>query len=157
MIASAPKPVISSSSALPSHRYHTEPRALRTHEVEQMVAAYGRCAEVAAQAGIDGIEFTAAHGYLGQQFFDPHMNQRNDRYAEGERFVLEVIDAIRSAAPDLALGVRLSADSPVARRSRRAWPVAWTTSMWRWATRRPLTAARASCRPRRRPATRSPG
>ena len=43
VIAAAPRPVVVSSSALPSHRYHTEPRALRTDEVEDIVAAYGRC------------------------------------------------------------------------------------------------------------------
>ncbi len=81
MLASAPKPVVVSSSALPSHRYHTEPRALRTDEVEDMIAAYGRCSALAAEAGLDGIEVTFAHGYLGEQFFDPTWNDRADATA----------------------------------------------------------------------------
>ena len=71
-------------------------------------------------------------------------------------FVTEVLGAVRAAAPGLALGVRLSADSPAARaiapRSRR-WS---TTSTSRSATRRPSTAAPASPRRRRPRATRSP-
>jgi len=115
VIASAPRPVVVSASALPSHRYHTEPRALRTGEVEEIVAAYARCAAIAADAGLDGIEVTAAHGYLAEQFFSPEWNLREDRYGEPARFATEVLEAVRAAAPALALGVRLSADSAAAR------------------------------------------
>ena len=111
LLASAPRPVAVSSSALPSHRYHSEPRALRTAEVEETVRAYGRCAALAAEAGLDGIEVTAAHGYLAEQFFNPAWNLRTDRYGEASRFITEVLAAVREAAPGLALGVRLSADS----------------------------------------------
>jgi 2,4-dienoyl-CoA reductase-like NADH-dependent reductase (Old Yellow Enzyme family)/thioredoxin reductase len=114
-IASAPRAPAVSSSALPSARYHTEPRALRTEEVQELIASYGRCAEIAAAAGLDGIEVTAAHGYLGEQFFRPEYNLRTDRYAEPARFVTEALEAVRAAAPGLALGVRLSADSAAAR------------------------------------------
>ena len=114
LFASAPRPVAVSSSALPSHRYHSEPRALRTSEVEETIRAYGRCARLAAEAGLDGIEITAAHGYLAEQFFNADWNRRDDRYREGSRFVIESLEAVREAAPGLALGVRLSADSPPA-------------------------------------------
>jgi 2,4-dienoyl-CoA reductase-like NADH-dependent reductase (Old Yellow Enzyme family) len=114
-IASAPRAPAVSSSSLPSPRYHTEPRALRTEEVQELIASYGRCAELAAAAGLDGIEVTAAHGYLGEQFFRPEYNLRTDRYGEPTRFVIEVLQAVRAAAPGLALGVRLSADSDAAR------------------------------------------
>ena len=114
-IASAPRAPAVSSSALPSARYHTEPRGLRTDEVAELVACYGRCASLAAAGGLDGIEVTAAHGYLGEQFFRPEYNLRTDRYGSPERFVVEVLEAVRAAAPRLALGVRLSADSEAAR------------------------------------------
>jgi 2,4-dienoyl-CoA reductase-like NADH-dependent reductase (Old Yellow Enzyme family) len=116
VISSAPRPVVVSSSALPSHRYHTEPRALRTDEVKDVIAAYGRCAALAAEAGLDGIEITAAHGYLGEQFFDPTWNLRTDAYGEEPRFLTEVLDAVRAGSGGrLTLGLRLSADSPAAR------------------------------------------
>jgi 2,4-dienoyl-CoA reductase-like NADH-dependent reductase (Old Yellow Enzyme family) len=114
-IASAPRAPAVSSSALPSARFHTEPRALRTDEVVELVASYGRCASLAAAAGLDGIEVTAAHGYLSEQFFRPEYNLRDDRYGSPSRFVIEVLRAVREAAPGLALGVRLSADSEAAR------------------------------------------
>jgi 2,4-dienoyl-CoA reductase-like NADH-dependent reductase (Old Yellow Enzyme family)/thioredoxin reductase len=115
LLASAPRPVAVSSSALPSHRYHSEPRALRTAEVEETIRAFGRCAALAAEGGLDGIEISAAHGYLAEQFFNPAWNRRSDRYGEGARFAIEALESVREAAPGLALGVRLSADSPSAR------------------------------------------
>jgi 2,4-dienoyl-CoA reductase-like NADH-dependent reductase (Old Yellow Enzyme family)/thioredoxin reductase len=115
LIASAPRPPAVSSSALPSARYHNEPRALSAAEVEELIAAYGRCAALAAQAGLDGIEVTAAHGYLGEQFFNPAWNLRDDRYREPARFLTEVLETVRAAAPGCALGLRLSADSAAAR------------------------------------------
>jgi 2,4-dienoyl-CoA reductase-like NADH-dependent reductase (Old Yellow Enzyme family) len=114
LLSSPPRPVAVSSSALPSHRYHSEPRALRTREIEETIRAYGRCAALAAEGGIDGIEITAAHGYLAEQFFNPDWNRRTDRYRDGTRFIREALEAVREAAPGLALGVRLSADSPSA-------------------------------------------
>jgi len=114
-IASAPRPVVVSASALPSQRFHTEPRALRTGEVEHLVDGYPRCAAIAAAAGLDGIEVSAAHGYLLEQFFRPGWNRRDDRYAQPARLATEVLEAVRAAAPELALGVRLSADSAAAR------------------------------------------
>ena len=114
LISSAPRPPAVSSSALPSARYHTEPRALSTGEVEELVRSYGRCARLAAEAGLDGIEVTAAHGYLGEQFFAREYNLRSDRYARSDQFIVEVLEAVRANAPGLALGLRLSADSPPA-------------------------------------------
>jgi 2,4-dienoyl-CoA reductase-like NADH-dependent reductase (Old Yellow Enzyme family)/thioredoxin reductase len=115
VIASAPRAEVVSASARPSQRFQTEPRALRTDEVEALVASYGRCAGIAAEAGLDGIEVTGAHGYLLEQFFDPELNDRDDRYGDPAAFVTEVLGAVRVAAPGLALGIRLSADSSPAR------------------------------------------
>ena len=114
VISSAPRPVVVSASAIPSHRYHTEPRALTTSDVRDLISSYGRCAAIAAEAGIDGIEITAAHGYLFEQFFNSTYNTRDDEYAEPARALLDVVEAIRQAAPRLALGVRLSGDSEAA-------------------------------------------
>ncbi len=99
MIASAPRPVVVSASATPSARYHTEPRALGTEEVAELVASYGRCAAVAAAAGLDGIEISAAHGYLAEQFFRPVLNGRDDVYGTPARFLLELVAEVRRAAP----------------------------------------------------------
>lgn len=110
-----PKTVVVAPSAIPSPRYHAEPRALSTADVERIIESFATAAAAVAESGLDGIEVSAAHGYLGQQFFTPELNHRSDRFSEGPRFMLEVIEAIRAAAGGLPVGVRLSADAPAAR------------------------------------------
>ena len=115
-IASPPRAPALAPSAVPSGRFRVEPRGLQPEEIEELVAGYARAAELAAQGCLDGVEVTAAHRYLIEQFFDPAVNRREDEWRDGRRLLVAIVDAVRDAAPGLALGVRLSADSGVARR-----------------------------------------
>ena len=114
-IASPPRSPAISASAIPSRRFHVEPRAATAADIQAILDGYARSAANVAAAGLDGIEVSAAHEYLAAQFFTPELNRRDDEWAEPARFVLAVLDAVRGAAPGLALGVRLSADSSAAR------------------------------------------
>jgi 2,4-dienoyl-CoA reductase-like NADH-dependent reductase (Old Yellow Enzyme family)/thioredoxin reductase len=114
-IASPPRTPAISASAVPSRRFHVEPRAATAADIEAFIEGYGRSAATMAEAGLDGIEISAAHNYLAAQFFTPGLNRRDDEWAEPAHFLLAVLDAVRAAAPGLALGVRLSADSEAAR------------------------------------------
>jgi 2,4-dienoyl-CoA reductase-like NADH-dependent reductase (Old Yellow Enzyme family)/thioredoxin reductase len=113
-ISAPPRPPALAPSAVPSLRFHVEPRALAAAEITSVVEGYARAAGLAAQAGLDGVEISAAHEYLAAQFFTPELNRREDEWAEPARFLLAVLAAVRGSAPGLALGVRLSADSPAA-------------------------------------------
>jgi 2,4-dienoyl-CoA reductase-like NADH-dependent reductase (Old Yellow Enzyme family)/thioredoxin reductase len=113
-IASAPRSPALAPSSVPSPRFRTEPRALRASEVDELVAGFAGAAALAAQGGLDGVELTSAHRYLLEQFFDPAVNRREDAWRDGSRFLQAVVAAVREAAPGLCLGVRLSADSPLA-------------------------------------------
>jgi 2,4-dienoyl-CoA reductase-like NADH-dependent reductase (Old Yellow Enzyme family)/thioredoxin reductase len=113
-IAASPRPPALAPSAIPSLRFHVEPRALSADEIASVVEGYARSAALAAEAGLDGLEVSAAHEYLAAQFFTPGLNRREDEWAEPARFLLAVLAAVRASAPGLALGVRLSADSPAA-------------------------------------------
>jgi 2,4-dienoyl-CoA reductase-like NADH-dependent reductase (Old Yellow Enzyme family)/thioredoxin reductase len=114
-IASAPRAPALAPSAVPSQRFRTEPRSLLPSEIERIVAGYARSAALAAEAGLDGIEVSAAHRYLIEQFFDAELNRRNDGWVDGRRFLAAVLRAIREVAPSLALGARVSADSATGR------------------------------------------
>jgi len=117
LIASAPRPPAVAPSAIPTQRFKVEPRALREAEIEAILAGYARSAELAAEAGLDGVEISAAHNYLIAQFFTPELNRRDDRWREGRRFLYEVLGAVRAAVGhEIAVGVRLSADSEAAQR-----------------------------------------
>jgi 2,4-dienoyl-CoA reductase-like NADH-dependent reductase (Old Yellow Enzyme family)/thioredoxin reductase len=110
-ISDPPRPPALAPSAIPSLRFHVEPRALSAREIVSVIEGYATSAAHAAKAGLDGVEISAAHEYLAAQFFTPALNRREDEWAEPGRFLLEVLTAVRAAAPGLALGVRLSADS----------------------------------------------
>ncbi|MGO1120430.1 oxidoreductase [Rhodovibrionaceae bacterium A322] len=102
-------------SAVPNERFHVMPRALSLAEIEDIVAGFERAARRLRQAGLDGIEVVASHGYLLAQFFNPEVNLRQDRYGgsfdKRLQFAREVLAAVRKGAgPDLALGIRLSGD-----------------------------------------------
>jgi len=114
-IASPPRAPAISASAVPSRRFHVEPRAATRADIESIIEGYGRSAANVAAAGLDGIEISAAHNYLAAQFFTPGLNRRDDEWAEPGRFLVAVLEAVRRAARGLALGVRLSADSEAAR------------------------------------------
>ncbi|HWV87769.1 MAG TPA: hypothetical protein VNZ62_20130, partial [Capillimicrobium sp.] len=107
-IDAPPRDVAIAPSAIPSARFHVEPRALRGPEIEALVERYAVAAALAAEGGLDGVEITAAHGYLIAQFFVPGLNRRTDRWAEPSAFLVAVLDAVRAAAPGLAVGVRLT-------------------------------------------------
>jgi 2,4-dienoyl-CoA reductase-like NADH-dependent reductase (Old Yellow Enzyme family)/NADPH-dependent 2,4-dienoyl-CoA reductase/sulfur reductase-like enzyme len=113
-IMSPPRQPAVAPSAVPTPRFHVEPRALGGHEVEEIIAGYGKGAAIAAAAGLDGVEISAAHNYLIAEFFSPETNHRTDEWADGRLFLAAVLSSVREAAPELAVGVRVSADAAVA-------------------------------------------
>lgn len=88
-------------------------RALSVAEIAEIQKLFVASARRLQLAGYDGVEIHAANGYLFQQFFSPRINQRTDAYGGSldnrMRLLLETIDRMRSALPDLCLVVRLSA------------------------------------------------
>jgi len=116
LIASSPKPPAVAPSAVPSLRFKSEPRALTVREISELIDGYAVSARHAADGGLDGVEVSMAHGYLPAQFFSALSNHRTDRYglSARTRFAIEVLTAIREAAPDgLSVGARLSGDELV--------------------------------------------
>lgn len=93
----------------------TGARALSTVEVEKVIEDFVRAAIRADEAGFDGIELHAAHGYLLCQFLDADNNQRADLYGGSfenrTRVLWKVIQGIRPRLRGgFQIGVRLSAE-----------------------------------------------
>lgn len=88
------------------------PRALETAEIPGLIADYKHAAELAKQAGFDGIEVHAANGYLLDQFLRDSTNQRTDEYggsiANRSRLLIEVLAAVCKVWGADRVGVRLS-------------------------------------------------
>jgi len=90
-----------------------KPRELTEAEIIRQIADFGRCAQLARQAGYDGIEIMGSEGYLINQFIAKATNHRNDRwggsYANRIRFPLEIVRRVRDeVGPDFIVIYRLS-------------------------------------------------
>lgn len=101
--------------ALPSTVYGRVAKAMDEREIADVVAGYGQAAAHAREAGLDGAEISAGHGYLMCQFLSPLTNRREDRYGGSVenrcRFAIEAAQEVRRrCGRDFALGIRLSFD-----------------------------------------------
>src|SRR5262245_52601618 len=102
-------------SVIPSYLTGHPCRELAREEIPAIVAAYADAARRIREAGYDGLELHAAHGYmLLGSFLSPLRNRRGDEYAgrseEGRlRLVVEVVRAIKAAAgAEFPLALRIS-------------------------------------------------
>ena len=92
------------------------PKELEEHEIEYILQCYEDAARRAISAGLDGIEFHIAHGYLPWQFLSPFYNKRTDRwggsYENRLRFSIEAMRRIRKRIGDRPfLGYRINSTS----------------------------------------------
>jgi 2,4-dienoyl-CoA reductase-like NADH-dependent reductase (Old Yellow Enzyme family)/thioredoxin reductase len=104
---------VAPSAVLPEVHVTIRPHELSTTEVEDVIGSFAVAAQRAVAAGFDVIELHGAHGYLVQQFLSAEANRREDRFGgettiERATFAVEVIRAIREAAGDAALVVRMN-------------------------------------------------
>jgi N-ethylmaleimide reductase len=92
-------------------RYET-PRALGIDEIPLIVEQYTAAADLALEAGFDGVELHAANGYLIDQFLQDGTNHRTDRYGGSvenrARLLLEVTDRLIARLGAERVGVRMS-------------------------------------------------
>ncbi len=89
------------------------PRELTVDEIKQIVKDFGSTARRAKEAGFDGVEVHAAHGYLIAQFLSFFINKRTDEYggcfANRLRFLDEVYSEVRKeVGEDFPVIVRMS-------------------------------------------------
>ena len=88
------------------------PSAMSKTDITRVQADFVSAAQRALEAGFEWLELHFAHGYLGQSFFSPIANHRDDEYGgsfEGRaRFALETFAAVRAVWPERqVLSVRL--------------------------------------------------
>ncbi|MFW7374307.1 FAD-dependent oxidoreductase [Vagococcus fluvialis] len=102
---------------LPIRYYHAEDKdtlhTLTTDEIKKIVQKFIQAAINCKDAGCDGVEVHAAHGYLINQFLSRDANFRDDEYGcqsleNRMRFGVEIISGIRQAVgKDFIVGVRI--------------------------------------------------
>ena len=130
-----------SASALPWSPSADTPHAMGRGDIATVVRSFGHAARRMHAAGFDGVEVHAGHGHLLQQFLSPATNRRTDEYGgdlEGRlRLAREVLREVHHGAPQLPVGLRVSADEfldgglvpddviEIVERLRREFPLAY--------------------------------
>ena len=115
LAADGTHPVAYAPSAVPNERFHVMPREMPLKLIREILKGFELSAMHLQQAGLDGLELVASHGYLLGQFLNSKTNRRSDAYGgsfSGRlRFIKEVIEAARrGAGDDMVIGVRLSGE-----------------------------------------------
>jgi 2,4-dienoyl-CoA reductase-like NADH-dependent reductase (Old Yellow Enzyme family) len=89
------------ASSKSSVYFRQKPVPLETWEVYERIEQFGLAAFYAKEAGFDGIQLHAAHGYLIHQFILPAINNRSDEFGVkgsfgiGTAFLEKIISTVR--------------------------------------------------------------
>jgi 2,4-dienoyl-CoA reductase-like NADH-dependent reductase (Old Yellow Enzyme family) len=80
-----------------------KPKEMSEGEIQDVILAFGQAARRATEAGADGVQIFAAHGYLINEFLSPFFNRRRDDWGGSDRnrfrFLEEVFLEVRRALP----------------------------------------------------------
>lgn len=86
-------------SAVEDIGYGNMPLALEKQDILAFEKDFAEAALRAKQAGFDGVQLHAAHGYLLSKFLTPYYNRRDDQYGGSienrSRFLVEIFQRIR--------------------------------------------------------------
>ena len=144
-------PLSVSASSIKAPINPFRPRRLSSKGVQGTVEDFVRCAQLAREAGYDGVEIMGSEGYLLNQFLAPRTNRRTDCWGgtpeKRRRLPVEIVRRTRAAVgADFIICYRMSmADYvPTVRAGTRS-------SRWQPKSRTPVppssTPASAGMRP----------
>jgi 2,4-dienoyl-CoA reductase-like NADH-dependent reductase (Old Yellow Enzyme family) len=105
-----PEPLVAYEHPLLDARFPEGVRVLSDEDLDRLVRDFVRAARMAADIGFQFVDIKHCHGYLLHELLSAR--SRGGRYGGALenrlRFVTNVVGGIRSEAPDLTVGVRLS-------------------------------------------------
>jgi 2,4-dienoyl-CoA reductase-like NADH-dependent reductase (Old Yellow Enzyme family) len=86
-------------SAVKERATGNNPSEMTLEDIRRTVGDFSEAARRAKEAGFDGVEIHAAHGYLLSQFLSPYSNRRTDVYGgpieNRARIIFEIYEAVR--------------------------------------------------------------
>ncbi|WP_133471888.1 dimethylglycine demethylation protein DgcA [Paraglaciecola marina] len=90
-------------------------KTIEIEEMQRIIADFAKAAGRAKAGGLDGVELSAVHQHLIDQFWSPRVNRRTDEWGGSfenrMRFGLEVLKAVRAeVGRDFAVGMRITGD-----------------------------------------------
>lgn len=88
-------------------------REMTAEDIQGIVESFSQAARRAKEAGSDGVQIHAAHGYLLSQSLSPVFNKRSDAYGGSvenrARFLLEVLHGVRATVgPDFPVLIKMN-------------------------------------------------
>ncbi|MDI1361670.1 NADH:flavin oxidoreductase [Methylotenera sp.] len=113
--AGEPWPHLVSPSGVREPVHRGNAKAIEIEDIHRIIGDFAAAAKRVQAAGMDGIEISAAHQHLIDQFWSPRTNQRTDEYGGSlenrMRFGMQVLNAVRDAVgADFCVGLRMCAD-----------------------------------------------
>ncbi|MFA9461320.1 FAD-dependent oxidoreductase [Thiohalorhabdus methylotrophus] len=108
-------PHLLSPSGGPEPLHKADSKAMEAEDFERVIRDYAEAVRRARDGGFDGVEISAAHEHLIDQFWSPRSNRRTDAYGGSlenrMRFGLEVFAEIRRVVGnDFVVGMRMPGD-----------------------------------------------
>jgi 2,4-dienoyl-CoA reductase-like NADH-dependent reductase (Old Yellow Enzyme family) len=74
------------------------PRALSLEEIDEIINTFAAGIRRVREAGFDGVQLHAAHGWLLSSFLSPHTNHREDQYGGSTENRVRIVTAIYDRA-----------------------------------------------------------
>lgn len=102
-------------SPIPEPGHRSFPREMDQHDIDRVIEEFAAATWRAREAGLDGVELSAAGPHIFAQFWSPFCNRRTDGYGGSfdnrMRFSLELLEAVRKrVGPDFVVGMRVPGD-----------------------------------------------
>ena len=90
-----------------------KPKAMTEDDIKDVITRFTQTSLKAQEAGFDGVQIHAAHGYLLSQFLSPLVNKRNDQWggdiANRARLLMHVIKSLKQAVSEhFSVSVKLN-------------------------------------------------
>lgn len=90
-------------------------KTIEEEDIWRIVGDFAQAARRAKEGGLDGVELSAVHQHLIDQFWSPRVNKRTDEWGGSfenrMRFGMEVLKAVRAeVGDDFVVGIRICGD-----------------------------------------------
>ncbi len=90
-------------------------KTIEEEDIWRIVGDFAQAARRAKEGGLDGVELSAVHQHLIDQFWSPRVNKREDQWGGSfenrMRFGMEVLKAVRAeVGDDFVVGMRICGD-----------------------------------------------
>ena len=90
-------------------------KTIEEEEIWRVIGDFAQAARRAKEGGLDGVELSAVHQHLIDQFWSPRVNKRTDQWGgtfeNRMRFGMEVLKAVRAeVGRDFVVGIRICGD-----------------------------------------------